>query len=173
MASLTETIYDEVRRIAGRQLRRERSDHSLRPTELAHEVLARLIASDAMMGASRNELLRRAARQCRQVLVDHARRRRRLKRGGGLRPLQLLVDPPQSASPEPVDLLELDAAMDALAKVSPRQAEVVMLKVYGGVGTEAIAALLGVAVRTVEGDWTFARAWLRREILKRRGEPPQ
>jgi len=173
MASLTETIYGEVRRIAGRQLRRERGDHSLRPTELAHEVLARLTASGAAIGGRRAELRRRAARQCREVLVDHARHRRRLKRGGGLRPLQLLVDPPQAESSEPIDILELDAAMEALARVSPRQAEVVTLKVYGGVTTETIAELLGVSARTVEGDWTFARAWLRREILKRRGDAPR
>jgi RNA polymerase sigma-70 factor (ECF subfamily) len=105
--------------------------------------------------------------------VDHARHRRRLKRGGGLRPLQLLVDPPQAESSEPIDILELDAAMEALARVSPRQAEVVTLKVYGGVTTETIAELLGVSARTVEGDWTFARAWLRREILKRRGDAPR
>ncbi len=170
MATLTDTIYAEVRRIAARQLRHERPDHTLRPTELAHEVLARLLASSASIGIDRDELLRRAARHGREVLVDHARRRRRLKRGRGVRPVRLLVDPRRTDDGPGIDLLELEEAMEALTRLSPRQAEVVTLKVYGGVANDTIAGMLGVSQRTVEGDWTFARAWLRREILQRRGE---
>ncbi len=159
----SQTLYAQIRRVAAGQLRAERRGHTLCPTDLANEAVLRLIDSGGGEGVDRGELLRRAARQCRQILVDHARRRNRLKRGGGRPTLSLSTDP--AAAYHAHDVLELDEALGALARLDPRQADVVTMRLFAGMSMPQIAQALGVSLRTVEGDWAFARAWLRRELM--------
>jgi RNA polymerase sigma factor (TIGR02999 family) len=110
-----------------------------------------------------------AAQAMRRILVDHARARKRLKRGGTRQRLELGSQVAQGGLSE-IDLIELDDALDQLASIDPRQAKVVELRFFGGLSVEEAAETLGVSKRTVEGDWTMARAWLRR-ALSEGGEP--
>lgn len=157
---LSKTLYDALRAIAAGQLRRERIGHTLQPTALVHEAFLRL---GPLSTADRPTLLACAARQMRQLLIDHARRRQRLKRGGGARRFSL-DSRDLAISDRPADLLDLDDALHRLAELSSRQAEVVTLRFFGGMSMPEVAVALNVSPRTVEGDWTFARAWLKREL---------
>ena len=160
---LSETLYRELRGMAAAQLRRECDGHTLQPTALVHEAFLRLREQRNARGADRATLLAIAARQMRRLLVDHARARRRLKRGGGGG--RVTLDTRDLACDEPAaDVLDLHEALGRLAELSPRQAEVVTLRFFGGLTAPEAAEALGVSVRTVEGDWTFARAWLRRAL---------
>ena len=165
---LTGTLYRDLRGVAAGQLRRERAGHTLQPTALVHEAFLRLRRQHALDPADRPALLAAAARHMRQALVDHARRRGRLKRGGGGKRVTL-HDGDLAAADRPADMLDLDAALGRLAELNPRQAEVVMLRFFGGLTAPEAAAALNVSVRTAEADWTFARAWLRRELAGEEG----
>jgi RNA polymerase sigma factor (TIGR02999 family) len=160
-------LYQSLRAIAGRALRRERRSHTLQATALVHEAWIKLSAEDSVF-SDRQRFMEQAARAVRQVLVDHARRRAASRRGGAHRRVTLTTS--AFAAPEPaVDLLDLDGAMKSLAELHPRQAAVIELRFFGGFsGTEA-ASVLGVSPRTVDGDWHAARAWLAREL--ERGGP--
>ena len=161
--ALSVTLYRELRGLAAAQLRRERPGHTLQPTALVHEAFLRLRQQRNADGADRPTLLAIAARQMRQLLVDHARGRRRLKRGGGGE--RFTLDARDLAADAPAaDVLDLHEALDRLADLNPRQSEVVTLRFFGGLTAAEAAETLDVSVRTVEGDWAFARAWLRREL---------
>lgn len=162
MQDASQTLYAEIRRVAAGQLRSERRGHTLCATDLANEAVVRLIDSGGAAGVDRGELLRRAARQCRQILVDHARRRNRIKRGGGRPTLSLSTDP--AATHQAHDVLELDEALAKLAELDPRQADVVTMRLFGGLSMPQVAQALGISLRTAENDWAFAKAWLRREL---------
>lgn len=152
-------LYNELRAIAARQLRRERSGHTLQPTALVHEAYLKLVGGE-LSASSRAHLLAIAARAMRQVLVDHARRRTAAKRGGEHSPTTL-TDGSASIELDPEGLLALDRALDEL---EARQRQVVECRFFGGMEETEIARALGVSERTVRRDWVKARAWLYRAL---------
>lgn len=158
--TLMAAVYPELRRIAARQLRAERADHTLQPTALVHEVFLRLIDQERVSWENRAHFLAIAARLTRRVLVDHARRRQAAKRGHGARPMRV-DDVRVSAGAGPrTDLIALDEALDRLAALDSRQARVVELRYFGGLSIEEVAVLLEVSTGTVKRDWESARLWL-------------
>lgn len=162
-ADLTGRFYDELRGIAQRLLSSERKDHTLQPTALVNEACIRLLTTSRLPDLPREQRRALAARVLRQVLIDHARGRGADKRGAGR--VRVELDPEWSAQSDSlVDLDRVHVALERLAGLHARQAEVVTLRVFGGMTMEQIAAALGRSKRTVESDWAVARAWLRREL---------
>ena len=162
---LIEAVYAELRRLARGYLQRERPDHTLSPTALVHEVYMKLVDQDRARWHNRMHFFSIAAHQMRRVLVDHARARRARKRGGGaVVPLDA-VDP--GIEPPGVDILVLDAALERLAAVYPRQGQLVELRFFAGLTVPETAAVLGVSPITVKRDWALAKAWLYREMQGR------
>lgn len=163
-ASLMSLVYDELRQIAGAYMQRERADHTLQPTALVNEAYVKLARSPACGAMSRAKLLGIAARAMRQVLVDHARGHNAGKRGGGWERVTLSGMGSDPDGADPIDVLALDTALTKLAGQDNRLADVVELRFFGGLTIDAAADVLGVSHTTVEKDWAFARAWLRREL---------
>jgi RNA polymerase sigma factor (TIGR02999 family) len=163
-----EEVYGELRRLARGYLRRERPGHSLPPTALVHEVYLKLIDQGRVQWQNRCQFFAIAAHLMRRLLVDHARTRQAVKRGGrGVRvPLEASD---ARSSPLDVDLLALDAALQRLSRTYPRQSQLVELRFFGGLTVPETAAVLGVAPITVKRDWAVARAWLHREVHGRVG----
>ena len=159
---LVEVVYDELRRVAQRHLRRERADHSLTPTALVHEAYLKLIDQHRVHWQNRAHFFGVAARVMRRILVDHARARGAAKRHGGATVTLEEVD--IGIAPIDVDILALDAALDKLGRVDSRQSELVELRFFAGLTVEETAAVLQVAPITVKRDWALARAWLFREL---------
>jgi RNA polymerase sigma factor (TIGR02999 family) len=157
-------VYDELRRVASRFLRRERRDHTLQPTALVHEAYACLVGQENLSWKDRAHFVGIAALQMRQILVRHARSRRRLKRGGGEVRVELDEDVASPVAGIEVDVIMLDAALDKLAKMDEQAARVVELRHFGGLSIEETAEVLGVSAATVKRDWRVARAWLRNEL---------
>lgn len=158
-------VYDDLRRLARRQLGREGSPRSLRPTDLVHETYLKLVAGQAIDASDRAHFLAIAAHAMRQVLVDAARQRMAAKRGGGWKPTTL-SDAHWTADLAPDDLLALN---DALATLDERQRRVVECRFFAGMEEQEIAEALGTSVRTVRRDWVKARAWLYARLY---GHPP-
>jgi RNA polymerase sigma factor (TIGR02999 family) len=157
---LMDALYPELRRLAQRFFRDERGPHTLQPTALVHEAYLRLVDQAGVDWDGRTHFMAIAARVMRRVLIDHARGRARQRRGGDRPrvPLDSAV-PPTEFTPE--ELLEVDDVLARLARLDARQAQIVELRFFGGMTMEEIATALGVAKRTVEDDWTHAKAWLR------------
>jgi RNA polymerase sigma factor (TIGR02999 family) len=156
-------VYGELRRIAKDCFRGEAIGHTLQPTALVHEVYLRLMGGPTPDITTRSHLIGVAARLMRQILVNYAHRRQAACRGGG-RP-RIALEPALALFEDRcVDLVALDEALEELTEFDPRQARVVELRFFGGLTVQETAEVLGVSVRTVERDWTMARAWLRREI---------
>ena len=151
-------VYAELRRRAAGHLRRERRGHTLRPTDLVHETYLRLCAQNPAW-QNRDQLFGVASRLMRRILVDHARARGAAKRGGIRVTLVDDLAAATSAAAEP-DLLDLDAALDELATLDERQAHLVELRFFGGLGIEESARMLEVSVATANRDWVTAKAWL-------------
>jgi RNA polymerase sigma factor (TIGR02999 family) len=160
---LIPVIYDELRRHAARHLRRERSGHTLRPTDLVHETYLRLRAQNVAW-QNREQLFAVASSLMRRILVDHARRRASAKRGQGLR--VTLAEDVAAASPAEPDLLDLDAALDELAALDGRQARLVELRFFGGLSLEEAADALDVSLATANRDWVTAKSWLYRRLKR-------
>jgi RNA polymerase sigma factor (TIGR02999 family) len=159
-------IYGELRRVAGQYLARERRNHTLQPTALVNEAWLRLQNERGVEWQGRTHGLALGAQAMRRLLMDHGRRQKREKRGGGVQPVsldELLVAGGTGEVPVE-DLLTLEDALGRLEAVDERAAQVVTLKFFSGMSTPEIAEHLGVSARTVEGDWTHARAWLKREL---------
>lgn len=152
-------VYEELRRIAARHLRRERGPHTLQATAIVHEAYMRLVGQPGLEWPSRSHFFAFSAHLIRRILVDHARRRNRAKRGGLAERITLLemADPALEKNP---DLEALDEALAGLEKVDPRKAAVVELKFFGGLTLDEIGAQLGVSAETVSREWRRARAWL-------------
>ena len=161
--ALAARVYEELRALAARHMRHERPGHTLQPTALANEAYLRMQAQQHVADYGRGQFLALAARMIRRVLVDHARTRHRQKRGGAQSPVTLHDGLEVSGRPD-LDMLALHDALERLAALDPRQAEVVELRFFGGLTVEETAAVLGVSPRTVNDDWRAARAWLRREL---------
>jgi RNA polymerase sigma factor (TIGR02999 family) len=160
--ALLPAVYDELRRQAGRALRRETPGHVLQPTALVHEAYLRLVDQRRARWENRAQFFGVAAELMRRILVDHARSRQAAKRGGGAQQVTLADD---AATAEPAfDVLALDDALTRLAALDPRQARVVALRYFGGLDIDETAVALGVSPATVKREWVVARAWLRRAL---------
>jgi len=157
---LVPLVYDDLRRLAHRQLGREGGGHTLQTTGLVHEAYLKLAGGAGIGAANRAHFLAIAARAMRQVLVDYARRRKAEKRGGGVINVTL-NDGDQGMDVSSDDLLALD---DILGQLEERQRQVVELRFFGGLEEKDIAEALGVSERTVRRDWVKARAWLYRAL---------
>jgi RNA polymerase sigma factor (TIGR02999 family) len=167
LEELTPLVYEELRKQATRYLRRERQGHTLQTTALIHEAYLRLVDARDVEWQGRAHFFAIAANLMRRILVDHARRRDAHKRGGDH--VRLPLDEALAIAEEShVDLLALDEALDRLAAFDAQQARVVELRFFSGLSVEEAAAALGVSPRTVKSDWALARAWLRREIGRKR-----
>jgi len=162
-SELMPKVYEGLREIAKRHMQHERPDHTLEPTALVHEAFLRLVDQDRTTWESRTHFLCVGAKAMRRVLVDHARARGRLKRGGGVELLSL-EDSPAPIRVELPDLVALDLALTDLYGQYPRQAEVVELMHFGGLTVDEIAAALNISCRTVLRDSRFARSWLLRAL---------
>ncbi len=164
---LRERLYEELRAMAGGYMKGERADHTLQPTALVHEAWLKLFDPGELAFRDRRHFLATAARAMRQILVDHARARGRVKRGGGGRRVEGEIDlvaAPGAPEADGVDLVALDGALEALRAHAPRQAEIVELRTFAGLAVEEVARVLEVSERTVVREWRFARAWLSREL---------
>lgn len=163
LAALIPLIYDELRRLAARFLRRERPGQTLQPTALVHEVYLRLLQDSHLSWQNRAHFFGIAARSMRQILVERARARRAAKRGGGQ--IRVTLDPElMVAAPQPLDLEVLDDALTRLAALDEDLARVVEIRFFGGLSIEEAAEVLHVSPATVKRRWSLARAWLVREL---------
>jgi RNA polymerase sigma factor (TIGR02999 family) len=165
-AELLPLVYDELRKLAAVRLAEERPGQTLQPTALVHEAYLRLVGGgqpDAWN--SRGHFFAAAAEAMRRILVENARRKHRLRHGGGARRQPLDgCEPAPDPAPDPIDVIALDDALDRLAAAFPRRAELVKLRYFAGLTLPEVAAVLGVSQSTAEADWTYARAWLKREL---------
>lgn len=160
---LVPLVYNELRRLAGGYMRRERSDHTLQPTALVHEAYLRLVEQRNVNWQSRTHFFAIAAQLMRRFLIDHARGHLREKRGAGERPVPLdenLVFVPEQS----MELIKLDQALQRLAGIDPRQAKIVELRFFGGLTVEETADALEISPKTVKRDWSVAKAWLHGEL---------
>jgi RNA polymerase sigma factor (TIGR02999 family) len=165
-AALTERFYGELHAIASRLFATERRDHTLQPTAVVNEACLRLLTTSPLPDLPREQRLALAARIMKQVLTDHARGRSADKRSGFLR---IELDPELCTEHQTlVDFDAIHGALERLGALHARQAEVVSLRIFGGMTAAEIAAVIGTSTRTVEADWAVARAWLRRELSDKR-----
>jgi RNA polymerase sigma factor (TIGR02999 family) len=162
LARLTPIVYDELRRLARHYMRGERAGHSLQTTALVNEAYLRLVDYKGMQWQNRAHFFAVSAQQMRRILVEHARRHN-LKRGGGI-PHVSLDETVEIGSGRDADLVALDDAMDALARLDPRKVQVVEMRFFGGLSVEETAEVLKVSPVTVMRDWSTAKAWLYREL---------
>jgi RNA polymerase sigma factor (TIGR02999 family) len=160
-------VYKELRRLARHQLRNERPDHTLQSAALVHETYLRLVGVTPPQWESRTHFFAIAAQLMRQILVDYARRHRATKRGGSVCKLSL-EDAMGTSRRARVDIVALDDALHALARIDERQSRVVELRFFAGLSLNEISKVLEIAPATVQRDWTAARAWLHREISRER-----
>jgi RNA polymerase sigma factor (TIGR02999 family) len=158
-------VYGELRRLAHSFLRRERDNHTLQPTALVHEAYLRMVDQKQVSWQSRAQFFGLAAKLMRNILVDHARQHNAEKRGGGEFALSLSAADRFGHQPD-VNLLMLNEALQALAATSPNLVQVVELRYFSGLTIAETAHVLGVSHATVERDWAFARAWLKKELTK-------
>lgn len=166
-ASVPLDLYGRLRDMAHRLMRGEAVGHTLQTTALVHEAYMRLIRSDASLAHAPERLLAAAADAMRNALIDHARGRRRLKRGGGRRrELVELADLPSFLDSEPEQIVALEDALDALAGQDELAARVVRMRFHLGLGVDETARALDVSPRTVKRRWAFARTWLYRELSR-------
>ena len=160
---LVPAVYAELRRMAGRYLRRERPHHTLQPTALVHEAFVKLVDQRAVQWQNRAHFFGVAAQLMRRILVDHARERAADKRGGGFHRVPLDDALAVSASSQ-IDVLAVDDALNRLAAIDPDQVRLVELRFFGGLTIEETAEVLGWSSGSVKREWTVAKAWLQREI---------
>ena len=161
--SLLPSVYEDLRRLAAHQLAREKGGHTLQATALVHEAWMRLAGQAGGNWQNRVQFIAVAAEMMRRVLVDHARARLRVKRGSGAVRVSL-SEAMELSNGREVEVLDLDRALNRLAKVDARKAKLVELRYFGGLTVEEAAAAAGSSPATAERDWRFARAFLRREL---------
>jgi RNA polymerase sigma-70 factor, ECF subfamily len=167
-SKLIPVVYDELRRLAGSYMRRERVDHTLQATALVHEAYLKLIEQRSVNWQSRAHFFGVSAQLMRRILIDHARGHTREKRGGEQKKVSL--DEAFIFSEKHADeLLAVDDSLDVLAKIDPRQARVVELRFFGGLSVEEAAEVLGVSPKTIKRDWSVAKAWLYADLKERHG----
>jgi RNA polymerase sigma factor (TIGR02999 family) len=158
-------VYDELRRLAAQRLAHEKAGQTLQATALVHEAYLRLVGDQQF--EHRGHFFAAAAEAMRRILVEKARRKKRLRHGGNLQQQPLEENEPAIESPvDSIDLLALNEALDRLEATSPRRARLVKLRYFAGLTLPEVADLLGVSRSTAEADWTYAKAWLKREMEK-------
>lgn len=162
---LLPVVYDHLRAIAQRELRRERPDHTLNATALVHEAYLRLVQLDRIDWEGRAHFFGAAARAMRRILISYARMKKADKRGSGAAHLNL-DDVVVVARERPDRLLALDEALERLSEIDDRQASIVECRYFAGMTVEETGAALGISPATVKRDWTLARAWLNRELAE-------
>jgi RNA polymerase sigma factor (TIGR02999 family) len=155
---LAPRVFDELHRLAILAMRRESAGHTLQPTELVDEAFVRLIGHRSISWQNRSQFYALGAETIRRILIDHARRRRAARRDYGLR--VTLDESIREDTPDSLDLIALDDALQQLGGLSPRQAKVVELRFFGGLDVKEVAEVLQISDATVKRDWTFARAFL-------------
>jgi RNA polymerase sigma factor (TIGR02999 family) len=167
-AQLMSLVYAELRQLAAAKLARERPGQTIQATALVHEAYLRLVGGGQPRDwAGRAHFFAAAAEAMRRILVERARRRKRLRHGGGLQKQPLQGNEPAIALPiDAFDLLALDEALSALEATAPRRARLVKLRYFAGFALPEVAEMLGISQSTAEADWTFAKAWLKREMEK-------
>jgi RNA polymerase sigma factor (TIGR02999 family) len=167
-AELLPLVYDELRKLAARRLAEEKPGQTLQPTALVHEAYLRLVGGEQPADWNgRGHFFFAAAEAMRRILVEKARRKRRLRHGGDLRKRPLDENEPAVTPPvEETDLIALDEALDRLEAASPRRARLVKLRYFAGFTLAEVAEVLGVSRSTAEADWTYAKTWLKREMEK-------
>ena len=158
---LFEALHHELRAIAGSHLNKERANHTLQATALVNEAWLKLVDQDAVPEGGRSHFLSVASQAMRRILVDHARGKKRDKRGGGAQQVELdhLALPMPEGDGE-VDLEALDALLTELASRSERQAKIIEMRFFGGLTSKEVAEVLDVSLATVDREWKFARVWL-------------
>ena len=167
-SDLYSAVYGELRRLAGWFLRRERPGHTLQATALVHEAYLRLIGQSGPEWKDRAHFFRVAASVMRHILVDYARQHQARKRGGQAHRVELDAD--LVISDQRCDfVLTIDEALTRLAKLDERQAEIVVMRFFGGMTEEEIGLILGVSTRTIKRDWSVAKAWLHAELASKSG----
>lgn len=163
--ALMPLVYDELRKLAAFHLRRERSDHTLQPTALVHEVYLRLAEQKNVRWQDKGHFFGVTAQLMRRILVDYARSHMADKRGSGL-PKVSLNEAITMSRERPAELLALDESLTQLASTDPQQGQIVELRVFAGLTIEQTAEVLGISPATVKRDWSLAKAWLLREMDK-------
>jgi len=157
-------VYDELRRLAARYMRRENQGHTLQTSALINEAYLRLVDQENVQLQNRAQFFGFAAQLMRHILVDHARSRSRIKRGGGVQVVSLAEQAVMSN--DVAEVIALDDALKNLAEMDPRKAQIVEMKFFGGLTNDEVAEVLKVTTRTVEREWRKAKAWLHRAISK-------
>ena len=174
LGELTSLLYRELRSLAQRHLRRERSNHTIQRTALVHEAFVRLVNQQSVDWRSRGHFFALASTVMRRILVDHARARLSSKRGGGL-PVESLEEIEEGTEPadqsggdsdSDEDITAIDSALTRLASIDDRQVQIVQMRYFGGMTIEETAQALDISEATVKREWTLARAWLKRELSK-------
>jgi RNA polymerase sigma factor (TIGR02999 family) len=162
---LAPLVYDELRRLAGNQLRRERPGHTLQSTALVHEAYLRLIDQKNVRWQNRAHFFGVASQMIRRILVDHARAHQAAKRGAGVPRLEL-DEALDAGVQRDLDLVALDDALESLGRLDPQQARIIELRFFGGLSIEETAEVIGISPATVKREWSSARAWLFRELTR-------
>ena len=166
---LAPLIYPELRRMAAQQMRREPSNHTLQPTALVHEVFLHLVDQRRATWENRAQFFAVAAQVMRRILVDHARSRAALKRGGAVTKLTLEAEGDEAAiDPVAAEVVAVDEALGRLAAHDPDQARIVELRFFGGLSIDETAHVMERSARTIKREWRVAKAWLFRELASRR-----
>jgi RNA polymerase sigma factor (TIGR02999 family) len=171
-ADLLPLVYDELRKLAAARMAEENPAQTLQATALVHEAYVRLVGiGQPHEWNGRGHFFAAAAEAMRRILVDAARRKRSLKRGGDRRRVELADVEPEVGAPD-LDLIALDEALALLARTDPRKAELVKLRFFAGLTTEQAAAALGVSTSTADNDWAYAKSWLRVALDGRPADSP-
>ena len=160
---LMPAVYDELRRQAARYLRREQAGHTLQTTALIHEAYMRLVDQRNVQWQNRAQFFGIAAQMMRRILVDHARTKKRVKRGGSDIKVSL-ADATMPVEERDLDVIALDEALTRLAEIDEQQSRVVELRFFSGLTVEETAEVMGISPATVKRDWSMAKAWLHREL---------
>lgn len=156
-------VYDDMRALAADYMKREAPGHTLQPTALVNEAFLKLVGQERVEWKGRSHFFAVGAEIMRRILVDHARAKKRAKRGGDRQRIEL-TEECQVSRRSDIDLLEIDEALGKLAERDARQAKIVELRFFGGLTVGEVAGVLGISKRSVESEWTMIRAWLRREL---------
>ena len=163
LEELMPLVYNELRQLAARYLKHERANHTLQPTALVNEAYLRLVDQQKVEWQNRAQFFGLAARVMRNILIDHARGRQAVKRGGHNYQISFATEGNIGAKPQ-IEFLAVHEALERLEALDPQKARIIELRFFGGLSIDETAVVIGVGHATVERDWKLARAWLRLEL---------